>query len=410
MKVSLGKSKPRILVVGAGVAGIEFMLALRELAPDRADVEVVSPEAAFSYRPFAVAETFGFGPCFRLGVGRVSSDAGATFRQGCVVAVDPHDHAAVTAAGERLAYDLLMVACGARPQEAVPGALTFRGEDDTAAFGGLLEELEQGRVRNVVFAVPAGATWPLPLYELALMTAARLKQRGQRDCRLALATPEARPLGQFEEGASEEVADLLESAGIELHCRRYPDRVVDGRLRLVPDGSIEAERVVALPRLLGPQLAGLPHDPDGFVRADLHGRVRGLADVYAAGDATSFPLKQGGIAVQQADAAARAIAARLGAPVKPRPFEPLLRGLLLTGRAPQFLHTELGGGHGETSTVAAYPLWWPPSKIAGGHLADYLREAGLPVPPPPAGPATVPIAIEVPAEHAGQRRPVSKGS
>ena len=69
---------------------------------------------------------------------------------------------------------------------------------------------------------------------------------------------------------------------------------------------------MALPRLEGPRLrrllrrTGLPPDRP-------FGQVHGEIDVWAAGDATRFPLKQGGIAAQQADAAAESIAARAGA-------------------------------------------------------------------------------------------------
>ena len=397
-------NKPRILVAGAGVAGLEFVLALAELVPDRADIEVVAPEKAFRYRPFAVAEAFGVGPHFALELAQVASDVGARCRRGRVAAVDPARRVVFTTAGQPLAYDLLVVASGARLEQALPGALTFRGEQDEAAFRELLGQLEQGGLTDVAFVIPPGATWPLPLYELALMSAARLEQHGRAGRRLSLVTPEASALGQFGAPASEAVAELLAAAGIQLHCRRYADSVVDGWLRIVPHGYLPAERVVALPRLRGPRLSGLPSDADGFVPTDVHGRVLGIADVYAAGDVTAFPVKQGGIAVQQAEAVAEAVAARLGATVKPRPFRPVLRGLLLTGAAPRFLWTDLTGGRGETSTVGAYPLWWPPGKIAGGRLARYLREAGLPVPPPPAGPATIPVEIELPP-GSGPREP-----
>jgi sulfide:quinone oxidoreductase len=388
----------RVVVVGAGVAGLEFLLALNELVHERADVEVVAPESAFSYRPFAIAETFGIGPSYRLELDRITSQVGAYRRRGSVTSIDAAGRLATLASGEQLPYDLLVVAWGASCEEAVPGALTFRGEQDEEDFRELLRELDEGSVSEVAFVVPPGASWPLPLYELALMTATRLKQRNRMGRRLALVTPEASPLVQFEALVSEAVAELLEAAGIEIQCGRYADRIIDGELRLVPDGSLPAERVVALPRLRGPWLAGLPCDTDGFVPTDLRGGVRGVPDVYAAGDATSFPIKHGGIAVQQAEVVAEAIAVRLGTRVRARPFRPVLRGLLLTGEAPLFLQAKIGGGHGETSTVSASPLWWPPSKIAGGRLARFLREAGLPVPPPPAGPATVPIEIELPAD------------
>ena len=67
----------------------------------------------------------------------------------------------------------------------------------------------------------------------------------------------------------------------------------------------------------------------------------GADAVLAAGDATTFPIKQGGLATQQADAAAATIAHALGATVEPTPFAPVLRGLLLTGGAPLYLRAEL---------------------------------------------------------------------
>ncbi len=65
---------------------------------------------------------------------------------------------------------------------------------------------------------------------------------------------------------------------------------------------------MALPRLRGPRIGGIPQTFDGFVPVDSFGMVSGTQDVYAAGDITTFPVKQGGIAAQQADAAAEAIA------------------------------------------------------------------------------------------------------
>ncbi len=106
--------------------------------------------------------------------------------------------------------------------------------------------------------------------------------------------------------------------------------------------------------------------------------MEGLADVYAAGDITDFPVKQGGLATQQADAVAEAIAARAGADVTPRPFEPVLRGLVLTGETPRYLRAELKRGLGGRSAVDDEPLWWPAGKIAGLYLGPYLAEhAGL---------------------------------
>src|SRR5262249_1207811 len=109
-------------------------------------------------------------------------------------------------------------------------------------------------------------------------------------------------------------------------------------------------------------------DPHGFLVTDAHARVQSAPDVYAAGDITSFPIKQGGIACQQADAAAADIAARAGAPIEPQPFVPVLRGVLLTERSAHFMRRE-----GKRDKVAGRALWWPPTKIAGRELAGYLE-------------------------------------
>jgi sulfide:quinone oxidoreductase len=91
---------------------------------------------------------------------------------------------------------------------------------------------------------------------------------------------------------------------------------------------------------------------------------------------TSRSLKQGGLAAQQADVAAAAIAARAGEAVKVAPYEPVLRGLLLTGGEPEFL--EKLPGAPPLSHSSAQFLWWPPQKVAGRHLAPYLKSLGAP--------------------------------
>ena len=72
------------------------------------------------------------------------------------------------------------------------------------------------------------------------------------------------------------------------------------------DGApiVQARRAVTIPVLEGRRIPGVPTDARGFVPVDEHGAVIGLPDVWAVGDATTFPLKQGGLAAQQADAAA----------------------------------------------------------------------------------------------------------
>jgi sulfide:quinone oxidoreductase len=375
----------QVLIAGGGVAALEAALALRKLAEERVQVELIAPEPDFAYRPLAVAEPFRVAEVRRFPLEPLAQAAGATLRQGVVASVEPDRNVLRTAEGEELSYDVLLLALGARPCEAVPGALTFRGPEDTAALRAVLDDALRGDVRRLAFAVPEAVSWPLPLYELALLTWSHLVDRGAMGRKLVLVTPETAPLALFGAAASAAVRELLAIRGIDLVLTKTPLRFEASMLRLAPEGRLAADRVVALPRLEGIRLAGVPHDARGFVSIDEHARVRGLDDVYAAGDLTSFPLKQGGIAAQQADAAAESIAARAGAPVKPTPFEPVLRGQLLTGMFPRYLRAESGAG---AATVSTEPLWWPPAKIVGRHLAPFLAaRLGLPEAsrPPAAG-------------------------
>jgi sulfide:quinone oxidoreductase len=392
----------KVMIVGGGVAALEALIALHNLAEERVQLQLVTPHAEFAYRPLAVAEPFGLGEPPSYDVLRIAQEHGAALHLGELVAVDAGAHAIHTRDGGSLGYDVLLVAVGARPIVSIPGSVTVQGPGYTSRFRTVLRELEERHIRRVVFAVPSGASWPLPLYELALMTAARVAERGLRKVELSIVTPESEPLELFGPAASASLRDLLDDRGVQLHTARYPADFREGELTLVPSGGLPAERVVSLPRLRGPEIPGLPNDPEGFIHVDLHGLVQDQPDIYAAGDATTCPIKQGGVAAQQADAAAEAIAARAGADVDPKEFRPVLRGLLLTGSTPRYMRADVSGGRGDAWDLSEHALWWPPSKIAGRWLAPYLalhhkalegEPAGLPVEvnvgsPPRAGRAT----------------------
>jgi sulfide:quinone oxidoreductase len=371
------------------VAGLEFLLAMAELVPDKAELVLLAPDDHFFYRPIEVGQAFSVAEPFRIEVDLVASHASARRVQARLVSVDPTSSVAYGTAGEAFPYDMLVVTTGARCVSTLPGALTFGGGPDAPRLRHLLDELDTGAVTSVAFVVPEGFRWSLPVYELALMTAVHVTPARRSNLRLVLVTPELHPLERFGRDASEMAAGLLEEAGIELRCDRRALVVAEGRI-LLTGSELAVDRVVTVPRLKGPHVAGLPSRGDGFLPTDEHGLVRGTANVYAAGDATAFPIKHGGIAVDQATAAAEAIAARLGAPLRPKPFRPVFRGMLLTGQAPRFLWADLADERDAGSAIAPHPLWWPPGKIAGGRLGPFLHDAGLPVPAPPAGPAVMP--------------------
>ena len=387
----------RVLVVGGGVAGLEALLALRDMAADRVDITLLSPQDEFVYRPLAVAEPFAMGHVHRFPLAQLTRDLQVTFVRDALEKVDPEQQLVTTVDGDPLSYDALLVATGARAEPALEHALTWWPEGDPEAFGGLLRDLEEGYVHSIAFVVPPNVAWPLPAYELALMTAHEVRGMGVKDVAITVVTPEDAPLGIFGTAATELVAAVLESAGVEVVTGVYAKSAANGKLDLEPGGRhLEVDRVVALPRATGPNVAGLPADADGFIPTGEQSEVVGLDRVWAAGDGTNFPIKQGGLATQQADAAASAIANLAGAGIAPVPFRPVLRGILMTGDEPRFMSNEVAGGGGE-GQAAGYRLWWPPVKIAGRYLAPYLaaRDADLAFEP---APDTAPSGVEVEVE------------
>ncbi len=359
----------RVLIAGGGVAALEAALALRADAPGLVDVEVLAPDAEFVYRPLATAALFHTAEPAHFPLRMLVEEAGAQLRPGRLASVDADPHRVSTDAGDVLDYDALVLALGAVPRPAIPGAVTFAGPGDEPAFREILDAALTGSVERLVFAVPSNVGWPLPAYELALLTAGYLDDAGASRAEVVVVTPEDAPLGSFGGQASDAVAEVLRFRGVELLVGTVPLSFADGRLHVAPDGDgIPADAVVAIARLEGPRIAGVPADTDGFVPVDPYCAVLGLDDVWAAGDLTTFNVKQGGIAAQQADAAASAIAARAGADVEPSPFRPVLRGLLLTGLVPRYLR----GGEPGDSEADTEPLWWPPTKIVGRHLSTFL--------------------------------------
>jgi sulfide:quinone oxidoreductase len=140
------------------------------------------------------------------------------------------------------------------------------------------------------------------------------------------------------------------------------------------DADLRDHRVVAMPTLEGPQISGVPTDPHGFIPVSAYGEVPGLEGVYAAGDVTTHPIKHGGLAAQQADVVASAIAWRAGAGAEPLPVAPVIRGSLITGRGTRLLEAVLGDDGVYHSTATDGGASNAPVKIAAKHLGPYLAE------------------------------------
>jgi sulfide:quinone oxidoreductase len=369
---SPNSSKLRVLIVGGGVAALECALALADLASELTAVSVLAPNTEFVYRPMTVREPFALPAARRYPTAPIVGDAGAELIADELAWVEPARSVVHTAGGQQIGYDVLVLALGAHIRARYAHAITIDDRALDEPLHGLIQDIEGGYVNSLAFVAPARMAWPLPLYEIALMTAGRAYDMNV-ELATTLVTPEDSPLAIFGAAASEGVAEALRNARIETINSAYAEVPRTGEVVIHPgERHLEVDRIVALPELYGPSVRGVEVSEHGFLRVDASCRMLEHERIFAAGDATDFAVKHGGIASQQADAVAQSIAAMAGAPVTVEPFHPVLRGMLLTAGKPLYLTARITGGQGFSSEISEQPLWSPPSKISARYLAPYL--------------------------------------
>jgi sulfide:quinone oxidoreductase len=364
-----------VVIAGGGVAAIEGLLRLRRLVGDEAKITLLVPNEEFAFRALSVKEPFALGHAERHPVRHIARDANAEWVQDTLAWVDPDGQVVHTTGGLELAYDALLVAIGARIAPAYEHATTFRDAEADALLTGIVEDIEGGYTKSVAFIAPPGPVWQLPIYELALMTAERANSMGMSDVELTVVTPDEAPLAVFGSNVSDAVGRLLDQAGIAVHTSSVASVPAAKTLRLSPqDVELRPDRIVALPTISGPGIRGLPGGSgDGFIPIDAHCAVPGAGGrIFAAGDATTFPVKHGGLGAEQADTAAAAIAYLIDVESDPEPFQPVIHGMLLTGAAPLYMTARLIGSGSFESEVSDQPLWPSGAKVSAVELNDYL--------------------------------------
>jgi sulfide:quinone oxidoreductase len=359
-----------VLIAGGGVAALEALLAIRARSDGTLRPTLLAPEARFRYRPLAAYAGLVEDLDDTVDLARVAGDEGAGLVCDRLAAVDPVRREVVTGHGGRIAYDALVVATGAVARPGLEGAITLGDRNDEAALAAMTARVRGGGVERLAIVVPAGVGWSLPAYELALLL--RHAAPAGRT-RIAVVTAEDAPMEAAGPVFAAAVAELLERRGVELVPGTSPEAADGGRLWLPLQGAPQVDDVVALARPAGPAIPGLPCDARGFLPVDERGRVLDEPRVWAAGDVAAHPLKQGGLAIQQADVVADDVVARLGLEQLPDADGPasVLRATLLDGEGMLYLRAERVGGEVRTE-VSREPLWWPPTKIAGGRLPHYL--------------------------------------
>ncbi len=368
-------AKFRVVVAGGGVAAVEGLLRLRSLLGNDCRKTLIAPNRDFSYRPTAVEAVGGKGWSRRYALSGIAQDTGAEWLTDTLDSVDTETQVVHTGAGAELPFDALLVAVGGRPVAQLDHALTFNDAEADEVYDRVVRDVEGGLASNLAFVVPEGPVYPLPVYELALLVAERARRVRGRAVTVTLITSEPHPLAAFGGTAGAAVQGLLTQAGIRTYSSAVAYAPTPGLLLVQPHGvTLEPDQVVALPRIDGPAIRGLPGGgPHGFIPVDRRCCVPGTGGrVFAAGDATAFPVKHGGLGAQQADVAAAGMAGLAGAGVDEAVFVPEMNGKLLTGGRPLYLRASLIGSQGLESEVFESAPWPVDDKVIARELGGYI--------------------------------------
>ncbi len=334
--------KRRVVILGAGFAGLELATRLSETASDAVNVTLVDRNDSFY---------FGFSK-LEVMLGRQSAEAvrlpyrefakdGVEFRQETVVGIDPIARRVATDMGTHDA-DFLVVAMGADCDVGATPGFAEGGYDYYSLAGAerlrdVLSDFEGGRVLVSVLGQPFKCP-PAP-FEGSLLLHELFTERGIRDAvRLTTTFPMQRPVPVTIE-VSQMFREALASRGIE----ELPQHLVtsidpaDGVARLATGETLPYDLFIGIPvhRAPDPLLAaGLV--VDGWVPVDQTNLRTGFPHVYALGDVCKGPRtvpKAGIFAESAALVVAEDIRAEITGEDPPAPYE-----------ATGVCYAEFGGG------------------------------------------------------------------
>jgi sulfide:quinone oxidoreductase len=305
-----------LVVLGAGTAGTAFANRLVRSIPRDWSVTVVDPEPRHLYQPGLLFVPFGGDDALERERGRTLLPGVAWIRS-AVERVEPGGRRVVLGNGDVLAYDLLVLATGARlcPEE-TPGLdgpawgetiHEFYTLPGARALRGALEHFRGGRF--VVNAVEMPIKCPVAPLELLFLADDFFARRGMRErVELVYATPLD---GAFTKPVcSRRLGFLLEEKGISVETEFSASEVfADARMLRSFDGrEIPYDLLVTVPVHKGAgfvDASGLGNEM-GFVPTDRHTLASKSDDrVFALGDATDLPVsKAGSVAHFEAEVAA----------------------------------------------------------------------------------------------------------
>ena len=330
-------TKPKVVVLGGGFAGLETIFYLRHKLRDRVDLTLISDSRYFTFKPNTIYIPFGDDPNkFMVDLTQPTNRKNIEFVVAQVKDLDFNTKKVITNSVE-ISYDYIVIATGAAMRaEEIPGlsdyALSPWTIEDMLRLRHHLQTLrdnaKNGRVQKLLFLVPPNNKCSGPLYELVLMIETWLSREDARDrVEITWSTFEESYIQAFGPRLNTVISDEFYSRNIMGH-KGYIVTGIEPRFVYYQNQQRHKyDLLISFPPYVAKQqFEGLPSDERGFIHVDSDSRrVKDYDSVFAVGDAADFPIKQAFLALLQGDAAAEHIAAEI-TDSKTRPefkFEPV---------------------------------------------------------------------------------------
>lgn len=317
-------AKPRIIVLGGGFGGLEAAFYLRMRLHERVDITLISDREYFLFKPNTIYIPFGLDPeQLKVHLEKPTRRKDILFVQHRALEIDTAAQQVITADGTRYSYDYLVVATGAsmRPSE-IPGltehAQTIWTPQEMLKLRDSLQTLRTqaltGQNLRVLFMVPPNNKCAGPLYEMVFMLDTWLRQQGiRKQVDVTWSTYENSYIQAFGPRLNEVAEAEFAHRDIEHHAGYVVQDVQRRTVNYQNGASLDFDLLISFPPYVAATVFdGLPADDRGFIAATPQTRqVVGYPNVYVAGDAGDFPVKQAFLAFLQADAIAEHLSAQV---------------------------------------------------------------------------------------------------
>lgn len=295
-----------LLILGAGTAGTMVANRMVKKLPQKEwQVTVVDPDTTHLYQPGLLFLPFGNHEESELVRPRTATlDDRVEWKQRTVLEIDSQARSVVLDDGERLAYDLLVIASGSRIRPDLTEGLLgdawqrsvfdFYTLDGAVKLRDALAKFRGGKL--VINLVELPIKCPVAPLEFAFLADEFFVRQGIRDeVELTYVTPLD---GAFTKPiASKRLGHLLHEKNVKVETEFAVGSVTDHELVSFDERRVPFDLLVTIPTHTGAafvERSGLGNEL-AFIPTDKHSlAAKGLDNVFVVGDATDVPASKAG--------------------------------------------------------------------------------------------------------------------